>query len=401
MGFYDSEHSSSEEPRRSGPRRGGWFLAGLVGAIVGVVVMLVLTPVLSNLGFLPYNVNTQGQTDVTGPTTTKNVKVDVNSAVTKAVSDVSPAVVGVINEQKGQDFFSALNDQYSEAALGSGIVYKKDNNYAYVVTNNHVVEGASKVQVQLDNNTKVNAQILGKDALYDLAVLRIPADKVKKVAQFGDSSDLKRGEPVVAIGNPLGFSGTVTEGIVSSNNRVIPSTHGNVSYQAPVIQTDAAINPGNSGGALVNIEGQVIGINSSKISEQDVEGIGFAIPINVAKPVIQQLETNGKVERAYLGLQIIDLSMIPAGELQKLKVPANVKSGLIVAKVSNGSPADKGGLEAGDVITEVNGKKITSYIDFSTYLYTKLKPGDTVNMKVYRFGKEKNVSFKLGGKEFS
>lgn len=182
---------------------------------------------------------------------------------------------------------------------------------------------------------------------------------------------------------------------------MIPSTHGNVSYQAPVIQTDAAINPGNSGGALVNIEGQVIGINSSKISEQDVEGIGFAIPINVAKPVIQQLETNGKVERAYLGLQIIDLSMIPAGELQKLKVPANVKSGLIVAKVSNGSPADKGGLEAGDVITEVNGKKITSYIDFSTYLYTKLKPGDTVNMKVYRFGKEKNVSFKLGGKEFS
>ncbi|WKB37431.1 PDZ domain-containing protein [Terrilactibacillus sp. S3-3] len=227
------------------------------------------------------------------------------------------------------------------------------------------------------------------------------ADKVKSVAEFGNSAILKRGEPAIAIGNPLGFSGTVTEGIISSTKRTIPVESNNVSMQAQVLQTDAAINPGNSGGALANIAGQVIGINSSKISDEDTEGIGFAIPINVAKPVINKLEKNGKIERPLLGISIVDLSDVPSDEAKQLKLPSGVTKGLVVTGVQKNKPAAQSGLQAGDVITEINGKKITSYLDFSTYMYTKLQPNQTVEVKYYRFGKEKTTRLTLGSKTFS
>ncbi|TCP23432.1 serine protease Do [Scopulibacillus darangshiensis] len=401
MGYYDDHNLDPSEPNRSGGRRrgrGGWFLAGLLGAIVGIVVFLVFAPVLSNLGVLPYAVETGGNTtNTTSPGSTKQVNVDVTSGVTKAVDKVSPAVVTVINLKRANFF----DNKYQKTGIGSGIIYKKSDGGAYIVTNNHVVEGANKVEVRLSNDVKVDAQVLGKDSLYDLAVLKIPGDKVKEVAQFGDSSKLKRGEPVIAIGNPLGFNGSVTEGIVSAPNRMIPVQHDNVSMQAQVIQTDAAINPGNSGGALVNIEGQVIGINSLKIAEQTVEGIGFAIPINVAKPVIKQLEKQGKIERPYLGIGIVDLNNVPTNALQQLKIPDNVHTGLVATEVKDGSPAARGGLKAGDVITEINGKKIQSYIKFSTYLYTQLKPDQTVDVTYYRFGKKHTTKIKLGDKVFS
>ncbi|RYL90860.1 PDZ domain-containing protein [Sporolactobacillus sp. THM7-4] len=409
MGFYDDNRAerspeSDPEPNRSSRKRGrgGWFFAGFIGAIVGIVCFLIFAPILSDLGVLPYTVTTGNQTATNSGSPTllnREVNLNVNSSVTRAVAKVSPAVVAVINLQKANFF----DNQYTESGIGSGIIYKRAGPYAYVVTNNHVVAGAGKVEIRLTDSDKVDARVLGKDALYDLAVLRIPAAKVKTIAEFGNSATLKRGEPAIAIGNPLGFSGSVTQGIISSTNRTIPVQANNASVQAQVLQTDAAINPGNSGGALVNIGGQVIGINSSKISDasEGVEGIGFAIPINIAKPVINELESGQKIKRPLLGVSIVDLSMVPSDQIDQLDLPKSVKGGLVVTDVQTGSPAARSNLEAGDVITEINGFKINSYIEFSTYMYTHLHPGQRVQLKFYRSGKVHTTQLTLGSKTFS
>lgn len=414
MGYYDNgyEKPKKQRTRSSFRSRSGWFFTGLIGAIVGIIVCFIAAPYLARQGLLPSYTNQPGQTGVqpTVSTTTKNVQnmkqvnVDISNAVETAVNNVSPAVVAVINMQNNNGGF-LQDSSLQEAAIGSGIIYKKSGQYAYVVTNNHVVAGASKLEVQIDDNTKVDGKLLGVDSLYDLAVIRIPSDKVTKVASFGDSSDLKRGEPVIAIGNPLGFSGSVTQGIVSANNRTIARTvntsGGQVQYNAQVIQTDAAINPGNSGGALINAEGQVIGINSEKIAETDVEGIGFAIPINIAEPIIQQLETNGKVERPYMGIGFVPLTELPSNELRQLNIPNSVKSGLVVSQLSSNSPGSKAGLQQGDVIVSVNGYKIKDSVGFSTYLYSNLQVGQTVKIEYYRNGHKKSTTLTLGGKTFS
>ncbi|MFD2616541.1 S1C family serine protease [Terrilactibacillus laevilacticus] len=413
MDYFDDQNQNEEETRRdrlptedrregrSG--RKGWFFAGFLGAIIGIVVFLILAPVLSNLGVLPYSVTTGNGLDQVNSSSNANnaisrqLNVKVNSSVTDAVDKVSPSVVAVINYQRANFY----DNQYTESGLGSGIIYKKANGYAYIVTNNHVVEGANKVEVRLENNKKVSATVLGKDSLYDLAVLRISDSGVNSVAEFGNSGILKRGEPAIAIGNPLGFSGSVTEGIVSSANRTMPIEGGNVSIEANLVQTDAAINPGNSGGALVNIAGQVIGINSSKIAEEQVEGIGFAIPINVAKPIINNLEKNGKIERPLLGVGIVDLTTIPSNQVSQLKLPSGVKNGLVISQIQQGQPAADSDLKIGDVITEINGEKIKDYVSFSTYLYTKLKPNQKVKIVYYRNGKKHTTYLTLGSKVFS
>ena len=190
---------------------------------------------------------------------------------------------------------------HKRRGTGSGVIYKKAGNKAYVVTNQHVVEGATHLEVTLTDGTKIPAKLLGGDIWTDLAVLEIDTNHVKKIAEFGNSDVLKMGEPVMAIGNPLGttFSGSVTQGIISGINRTIPvdiNQDGIMDWQAEVLQTDAAINPGNSGGALINIAGQLIGINSMKIAQSAVEGIGLSIPINYAKPIISDLEQFGVVK---------------------------------------------------------------------------------------------------------
>ncbi|RYL94148.1 S1C family serine protease [Sporolactobacillus sp. THM19-2] len=413
MGFYDEDHpnerpdNGSRPARRGGRGRGAWFLAGFIGAVVGMVCFLIFAPVLSDLGILPYSVTTgstdQNTTNTLNPSINRDVRVNVTSRITDAVDKVSPAVVAVINLQQANFF----DNQYTETGIGSGIIYKRAGPYAYIVTNNHVVSGASRVEVRLNDNDKVEAKVLGKDALYDLAVLRIPSSNIKTIAEFGSSSALKRGETAIAIGNPLGFSGSVTEGIISSTNRTIPVETNSTSMEAQVLQTDAAINPGNSGGALVNIAGQVVGINSSKIastgssSDGSVEGIGFAIPIDTAKPVISQLEKTGKIQRPMLGISIVDLSLVPADEASQLQLPGNVKQGLVVTDVQTGSPASRSGLEPGDVITQIENHKIKSYIEFSTYMYTHLHAGQTVNIKYYRAGRLHSTQLKLGSKTFS
>ena len=330
---------------------------------------------------------------------------DVSTSDTiKMIEEVSPAVVGVVNIQKAStDFYYNYGLPTSEeegstgeeAGTGSGVIFKKEGDHAYVVTNNHVIENADSIEVYLANEKKVEAKLIGTDALTDLAVLEISSENVTKVAEFGDSDKLSVGQEVLAIGNPLGldFSGSVTQGIISGLKRTVTVSTSAGEWDMDVIQTDAAINPGNSGGALVNLSGQVIGINSMKISSDGVEGIGFAIPSQEAKTIVNDLLADGSVQRAYVGVGLQSIAEIPQYVLeQQLNLPADVKDGLVVTQVESGSPAAKGGIEAYDVIVSIEDTEVTTLSEFRKYLYSHVKSGDTVKIKLYRDGAIQTVS---------
>ncbi|AKS39750.1 serine protease [Anoxybacillus gonensis] len=397
MGYYDDHYEHVRQKQKG--NRGGTFLAGLVGAILGGMLVIVAIPSLVKWDVLPYSLEQteEKQTTVTEqPKVDKSVAVDVVTQVTKAVNKVSNAVVGIVNIQEAS-FWS----EGGEAGTGSGVIYKKEGNKAYIVTNHHVVEGASRVEVSLSDGTKVPARLLGSDVWTDLAVLEIDAKHVTNVAEFGNSDVVKVGEPVIAVGNPLGlqFAGSVTQGIISGVNRTIPidiDQDGIPDWHAEVLQTDAAINPGNSGGALVNIEGQVIGINSMKIAQEAVEGIGLSIPINYAKPIIADLEKFGQVRRPYMGVELRSLSDIPAYHWQQtLHLPANVKEGVAILQVVPGSPAAQAGLREFDVIVALDDENIPDVIALRKHLYNRKQIGDTMKVTFYRDGKKQTVTLKL------
>lgn len=402
MGYYDNHSGPEESSQRYERRRGraSWFWSGLIGAIIGVLVAALIFPAIGIFSYRQAGTANQNQVASNGPTKNETINLNLKDAFTKAVSSVSPDIVEIINYQQA-NFFST-QQKAQPTGLGSGIIYKKQGGKAYIVTNDHVVKGATRLEVTLNNKaqTKEPAQLVGKDPLMDLAVVTIPANNVKSVAKFGNSSDLKRGEPVVAIGNPLGFAGSVTEGVVSATNRSVPrdvNGDGNPDWNAQVIQTDAAINPGNSGGALIDLAGQVIGINSMKIAMNEVSGIGFAIPINVAKPIIQQLEKNGKVIRPYMGIYYQPLSQFPAQYRKKLfNLPTSVKAGLVIHDVKQGGPAAQAGIKKSDVIVSINGHKIKGPNTFKKYLYSNIKPGQTVKVELYRKGKKMSLSMTMG-----
>lgn len=400
MGYYDQDYENENTKKQKG-NRGGWFLAGLIGAIFGGLLMLVAIPTLSNLDFLPYDMDLSGEETeeddpavTTGPT--KNISVNVNTAITEVVDEVSDAVVGVVNLQE-----AGFWNETGEAGTGSGVVYKKEGKNAFVATNHHVIAGASQVEISLSDGTRVPAEILGSDQLTDLAVLRVDSAKIEKVAEFGNSDKVKPGEPVIAIGNPLGlqFSGSVTQGVISGTERAIPidsDGDGQVDWNAEVMQTDAAINPGNSGGALINIDGKVIGINSMKIAESAVEGIGLSIPVNLALPIIEDLETYSEVRRPYMGIGMRSLNEVSSYHLeQTLKLPKDVVSGIVVMSVDPVSPAAQAGLQELDVITELDGQEVKDIIELRKILY-KQEVGDTVEFTYYRAGEKKTGKMKLG-----
>jgi len=325
----------------------------------------------------------------------------------KMINKVSPAVVGVVNIQKmstenyynyGLPTSEEEGSQNKESGTGSGVIFKKDGDHAYIVTNNHVIEGADSIEVYLANEKKVEAKLIGADALTDLAVLEISSENVTEVAEFGDSDKLSVGQEVLAIGNPLGldFSGSVTQGIISGLQRTVTVSTSAGEWDMDVIQTDAAINPGNSGGALVNLSGQVIGINSMKISSDGVEGIGFAIPSQEAKTIVNDLLADGSVQRAYVGVGLQSIAEIPQYVLERqLNLPADVTNGLVVTQVEAESPAAQAGIEAYDVIVSIDDTEVTSLSEFRKYLYSQTKNGDTVKIKLYRDGVVKTVSVTL------
>ena len=328
------------------------------------------------------------------------------NATTQAVNKVKDAVVSVItysanrqNSVFGNDETDTDTDSQQVASEGSGVIYKKNGKDAYLVTNTHVIKGASKVDIRLADGTKVPGEIVGSDTFSDIAVVKISSEKVTTVAEFGDSSKLNVGETAIAIGSPLGseYANTVTQGIISSLNRNVSlKSQDGQAISTKAIQTDTAINPGNSGGPLVNIQGQVIGITSSKIASNggtSVEGLGFAIPSNDAQNIIKQLESDGKVTRPALGIQMVNLANIGASDLRKLNIPSSVTSGVVVKSVQSNMPAS-GHLEKYDVITKVDDKEIASSTDLQSALYNH-SIGDTIKITYYRNGKEETTSIKL------
>ncbi|WP_232726032.1 S1C family serine protease [Bacillus sp. FJAT-42315] len=392
MGYYDDQGRTGRN--QNGPKKSGYFLASLAGLIVGA---LLVTFAFSNMSDT-FGLNENNQQTTQPSAKTKNVSLDVTTDVTKAVDEVKNAVVGITNIQSG-NFWEGGTAQ--PAGTGSGVIYKKAGGKAFIVTNNHVVEGAEKLEVSLADGTKVPATLSGSDIWTDLAVIEIDGKQVKDVAEFGDSDALKIGEPVMAIGNPLGleFSGSVTQGIVSGLERAIPvdiNGDGMIDWQAEVLQTDAAINPGNSGGALVNISGQVVGINSMKIAQQAVEGIGLSIPINYAMPIIDSLEKYGKVKRPSMGVQLRNVNEIPAyHQQQTLKLPEGVTDGAMIEQVQPNTPASKAGLQELDVIVKLDNEEINDILELRKYMYTNKQVGDKMEVTFYRNGEEKTITVVL------
>lgn len=350
-----------------------------------------------------------------GKTTVSNVNVNVESEVTKAVEKVSDAVVSVTTLQKSSSEMSEIekifgrssNTQESEGELqeageGSGVIYRKDDGKAYIVTNNHVVAGADAVSVMLNSGKKVDAKIVGTDTYSDLAVLEISDKDVTTVAEFGNSNNIKVGETVLAIGSPLGstFANSVSQGIISAKDRMISNqTSDGQIINSKAIQTDAAINPGNSGGALINTAGQVIGINSSKIASAasgvSAEGMGFAIPSNEVVNIINQLEKGKSVVRPMLGIKMVNLNLLSSEDRKNvLKLDDKIVNGVVVASVEKDTPAAKAGLKQYDVITQIDGKDISSTAELQSILYSK-NIGDKMELTFYRNGKEDKTTVNL------
>ncbi|WP_175989857.1 S1C family serine protease [Bacillus sp. Marseille-Q1617] len=406
MGYYDDQDYNREGRTKQKGNRGGMFLAGLLGAVLGAILIIIAIPQLHNLNVLPYSIQPDQDLKETDDEyhngTTKNVSVDVTTDITKAVEKSSDSVVGISNI-RSQSFWGQSESQDQQAGTGSGVIYKKEGNKAYIVTNNHVIEGADQLEVTLADGTKVPATLRGADVWTDLAVLEMDGSSIDKdnIAEIGNSDELKAGEPVIAIGNPLGlqFSGSVTQGVVSGVERTIPvdiNQDGMEDWNAEVLQTDAAINPGNSGGALINISGQLIGINSMKIAQEAVEGIGLAIPINYAKPIIDDLEQYGEVKRPAMGVMLEDVNRISAYHQQEtLKLPKEVNYGVMIRQVVPNSPAAQAGLQEMDVIVELDGEKVENLIDLRKHLYNNKDVNDQMKVTYYRNGEKKELTMKL------
>lgn len=403
MSEFNNENNTNQQPtqttqpskKRFKPKF-PWFktiivalVAGIIGALIVLGVgRLMESTVLDNGGS---DVNEASNHNSGG--NTLDGKSDKYDSVNQMINDVSPAIVGVINMQKAQnldDLLKGKSNKSQEAGVGSGVIYQKNNGSAYIATNNHVIDGASEIKVQLHNSKQVDAKLIGKDALTDMAVLKINDSKGTKAIDFANSSKVKTGDSVFAMGNPLGleFANSVTSGIISASERTIDTQTSAGSNKVNVLQTDAAINPGNSGGALVDINGNLVGINSMKIASEQVEGIGFAIPSNEVKVTIKELVENGKIERPSIGIGLLNVSEIP--EQYKDQLKTSRKDGVYIAKVEGNN-----GLKEGDIITQIDDKKVKEDTDVRSYLYANKKPGDTVNLTVERNGKEQNIKVTL------
>lgn len=383
MGFYDPNRN------RKSP---SIFFISLISAIIGgLVVALVLTPVFFLTDIFADKTNHESTQEE--PSTKKKVNVNVNSNITSAVNKVQSAVVGIINLKNPGDPF---NPDSIQQGTGSGIIFRKQNGKALIVTNYHVIAESTSVQVVIPHQKKsktVTAKVLGTDELTDLAVLEIDDKYVTTVAEFGNSDTLQPGEPAIAIGNPLGFESSITVGVISSPKRSIKMTE---FMNTDVIQTDAAINPGNSGGALVNVDGQVIGINSLKIAEKGIEGLGFAIPVNDALPIIESLIKFGKVPRPYLGVSLVDLKDLPPPVWHEtLRLPQTVEGGVVVRSVSFGTPAAQAGLRPQDVIISLDNKPVHSSSDLRSYMYKNKKVGAKLTITFYRNGVKQTTTTTL------
>ena len=375
----------------------GGILGGAVAVAGGVGIMAVTNP--ANQATTPATQPSQTQVEPTKTSTaTKG-----GTEITKVVAEVKNAVVSVINKQStSRNSLSGTQQSSGELATaseGSGVIYKNADGYAYIVTNYHVIANSQELEVLLADGTRSKAEIVGSDQWTDLAVIRIANTNVTTVAEFANSDDVQVGQTAIAIGSPLGseFATSVTQGIVSATNRSVATDvdgDGQEDWVVTAIQTDAAINPGNSGGALINSAGQVIGINSMKISKSSVEGMGFAIPSNEVVSIIKQLEENGKITRPALGISMVNLTSVNARVVQQLNLPSDVKGGVVIAEVASKGSAKAAGLQAYDVIVEMDGQKIEGIQNLRKVLYSH-KVGDKLEVTYYRNGQKQTTTISL------
>ena len=377
-------------------------LTGGTLILSGLALQNVVTPTAS-----------QNQTDTVQAQGTAS---EFEETIMKAVEKAKDSVVSIQNYQKesqqnnlygygtGGENQVDLEDPSASQKLageGSGVIYKIDGDTAYLVTNNHVVENADSLKVKLADGTTEDGELVGRDAVSDLAVVKISSKNVKSAIKFADSDATKVGSIAIAIGSPLGskFSNSVTQGIISGQSRIVPmdlNKDGQADIETTLIQTSAAINPGNSGGALLNKDGDLVGINSSKFSNVDVEGMGFAIPSKEVQRVIAQLEKDGKVTRPFIGISQNDLANITSrSKTEILKLKSDQTDGVVVTDTVKGSPAETAGLKKYDVITKIGDKEIKNILELRRELYA-YNVGDKVELTVIREGKETKVQVTLG-----
>lgn len=366
------------------------FFTIVFGIVVGSIIVISIlkwTPLLSKL---ESSVSSDGSGII--DTNTKKNTVYEKSSLAASIENVYDSVVMVAAYKDGE-----------EQSTGTGFIYKKDDNYGYVMTNQHVVSGADEIVLVLSNDEEISAEVLGGDEYLDLAVMRISKDKVPQVAELGTSEDMKIGDTVFTVGSPMGYEyrGTVTAGILSGKDRMVSVSLSNSSssdWVMKVLQIDAAINPGNSGGPLLNASGKVVGINSMKLVQDEIEGMGFAIPIEIAKAHLIELEKGKKIEWPLLGISMANVSDTNLLYRNGIIIDKNINEGVVVVEISENSGASKSDLKPGDVIVELNGEKVkdSAYLRYELY---KNKPGDTIDITYIRDGKEKTTKVELGKSE--
>jgi serine protease Do len=307
-------------------------------------------------------------------TTIKEVVVEENDRIKTAIDKIYDAVV-LLESYQGTRLIGS----------GTGFIYKLDNERGYIMTNHHVVDGATTINATLSNGEQVAVTVLGSDEFADLAVLAIRKEAVLQVAEIATTDNLEIGDTVFTVGSPLGkqYIGTVTKGILSGKNRTVEVSLTNGDFIMEVLQTDAAINPGNSGGPLLNINGQVIGVNSLKVVKDEIEGMGFAIPIEIAMGAVDRLEKGEKIERPMIGLKLINVTDKYSLYLSSITIPSSITEGVVIAEIENDKPASLAGLLKSDVIIEINGQKTKDVAHFRYNLY-KYKIGDTITIKYLR-----------------
>ncbi|QSO47781.1 S1C family serine protease [Alicyclobacillus mengziensis] len=403
MGYYTPDGNSEyQKPKKRGTANGlKWVAVIAISAIVGSGTTFALIPALKATGALPTSLvpsavqQTTDSSSVT-PVTSSQINVTVNNGITKVFKQVEPAVMAVVNYGQVSNTFSQ-SSQLQPVGVGSGVLFYKKGQFGYVVTNNHVVQGSAKVVAVLSSGKHVNATVVGTDPYTDLAVIKLPISDVQNIAPaaFANSDTIQTGETAIAIGTPMGldFADSVTAGIVSAKSRLMPvedpQSQQTLDYQA-VIQTDASINPGNSGGPLLNIAGQVMGINSSKIVATGFQGMGFAIPSNEVLNIANQIIQTGHATHPSIGIDGYSLSSLP----QPYWPNVPVDYGVWVQKVTS-SEAQKAGLKANDVIVGLDGKTVQNMADLRTYLFQH-KPGDVVTLDIYRGSTKMSLKLTLG-----
>lgn len=383
MSYYDQKPGNAREPveatesaRLDGvypkrPRSGNLLLTylavAMIGAILGGLFVVVAAPSLYGSTFFGRTIEPPLSLPAPMPAPSQPTVTGLVPPAVYVSERLGPTVVGITNRSVATDWFGR---QTPRDSTGSGVIFAQNG---YIVTNNHVVEGARELTVMLADGRSFPARLIGTDRPTDIAVIKIDADGLP-TAEFGDSDSLRVGDYAIAIGNPVGaaFQRSVTQGIISGLNRVLRV--GDQTLQ--LIQTDAVINPGNSGGPLANAQGQVIGINTLKIDLPRVEGMGFAVPINVVRPIINEIIAKGRVQRPWLGVGLLDKELAAQYNI-------HIERGLYIAEVSPNGPADRAGIKKGDVMLDIAGKQINN-IDELRLALAQHRAGDKVDITISR-----------------